>query len=62
MNKMRLKSGSVIEVIVDRGKGNLSFVVNGNNCGIVCNEIPKDAILFPFVSIYDSEQIVEIIE
>ena len=62
MNKTRLKSGSVIEVIVDRPKGNLSFVVNGNNCGIVCNEIPKDVILFPFVSIYDSEQIVEIIE
>ena len=46
MNKTRLKSGSVIEVIVDRPKGNLSFVVNGNNCGIVCNEIPKDVILF----------------
>ena len=62
MNKTRLKSGSVIEVIVDRPKGNLSFIVNGNNCGIVSKEIPKDEILFPFVSIYDSEQIVEIIE
>ena len=42
MNKARLKSGSIIEVIIDRSKGYLSFIVNGNDCGIVCREIPKD--------------------
>ena len=62
MNKARLKSGSIIEVIVDRIKGFLSFIVNGNDCGIVCKEIPKDEILYPFISIYDTDQIVEIIE
>ena len=60
--KERLKSGSIIEVIVDRPKGNLSFVVNGRDCGIVCNDIPKNEVLYPFVSLYDNEQIVEIIE
>ena len=62
LNKERLKSGSIIEVIVDRVKGHLSFIVNGQNTGVVCKEIPKDEILYPFVSLYDNEQIVEIIE
>ena len=62
MIKARLKIGSVIEVIVDRIKGYLSFVVNGNDCGVACKEIPKEEILYPFVSMYDTEQIVEIVE
>ena len=62
LNKERLKSGSIIEVIVDRKNGYLSFVVNGKDCGIVCKEIPKDEVLYPFVSMYDSEQTVEIVE
>ena len=62
LNKARLKSGSVIEIIVDRTKGYISFVVNGNEAGVACKEIPKDDILYPFVSMYDTEQIVEIVE
>ena len=62
LNKDRLKSGSNNYVIVDRVKGHLSFIVNGQNTGVVCKEIPKDEILYPFVSLYDNEQIVEIIE
>ena len=62
MNKTRLKSGTVIEIIVDRIKGYLSFIVNGNDYGVACKEIPKEEILYPFVSLYDNGQIVEIIE
>ena len=62
LDKERLKSGSIIEVILDRAKGYLSFIVNGKNCGIVDKEIPKDENLYPFVSIYDNDQIVELIE
>ena len=62
MSKTRLKSGTVIEIIVDRIKGNLSFIVNGNDCGVACKEIPKEEILYPFVSLYDNGQIVEIVE
>ena len=62
MNKTRLKSGTVIEIIVDRIKGYLSFIVNGNDYGVACKEIPKEEILYPFVSLYDNGQIVEIVE
>ena len=62
MNKTRLKSGNVIEIIVDRIKGYLSFIVNGNDYGVACKEIPKEEILYPFVSLYDNGQIVEIVE
>ena len=62
MSKTRLKSGTVIEIIVDRIKGYLSFIVNGNDCGVACKEIPKEEILYPFVSLYDNGQIVEIVE
>ena len=62
MSKARLKCGSIIEIIVDRIKGYLSFVVNGNDFGVACKEIPNEEILYPFVSMYDTEQIVEIVE
>ena len=56
-----LKKGDIIEVIVDRQLGNLSFSINNINYGIAFSEIPKEDILFPFVSIYDQDQIVEIV-
>ena len=58
----KLKQGDIIEVIVDRIQGNLSFAVNGENLGIACSNIPFDMILFPVVNIYDELESVEIIE
>ena len=57
-----LNKGDIIEVIVDRQLGNLSFSINGENYGIACSEIPKDEILYPVVMINDQNQIVEIIQ
>ena len=57
----RLKQGDIVEVIVDRKLGNLSFAVNNINYGIACSNIPKDEILFPTVTIYDQNLSVEII-
>ena len=56
-----LEKGDIIEVIVDRQLGNLSFSINDDNYGIACSEIPKEDILFPIVMINDQNQIVEII-
>lgn len=61
-HKGKLNKGDIIEVIVDRKKGNLSFSINGENYGIACSEIPKEDILYPIVMIYDQNQIVEIIQ
>ena len=57
-----LSKGDIIEVIVDRKLGNLSFAINGENYGIASSEIPKDDILYPIVMIADQNQIVEIIQ
>ena len=57
-----LKNGDVVEVIVDRIQGNLSFAVNEINFGIACSNIPFDMILFPVVCIHDEFESVEIIE
>ena len=57
----RLKQGDIVEVIVDRKLGNLSFAVNNINYGIACSNIPKDEILFPTVTIHDQNLSVEII-
>ena len=57
----RLKKGDIVEVIVDRQLGNLSFAVNGSNYGIACSDIPKEDELYPTVSIYDQNIIVEIV-
>ena len=57
-----LNKGDIIEVIVDRKLGNLSFSVNGENYGIACSEIPKEETLYPVVMINDQDQIVEIVD
>ena len=61
-NKGKLKKGDIVEVIIDRSIGNLSFAINGENYGIACSNIPSDMILFPIVMIYDEFESVEIIE
>ena len=58
----KLKKGDIIEVIIDRQLGNLSFAINDINYGIACSEIPKEDILFPIVMINDQNQIGEIIK
>ena len=57
----RLKKGDIVEVIVDRNLGNLSFAVNDINYGIACSQIPKDEILYPTVIIYDPSLSVELL-
>ena len=57
----KLKEGDIIEVIVDRKLGNLSFSVNGDNYGIAYSNIEKEETLYPIVMINDENQIVEII-
>ena len=57
----RLKKGDIVEVIVDRQLGNLSFAVNGSNYGIACSDIPKEDELYPTVLIYDQNLIIEIV-
>ena len=56
-----LKKGDIIEVKVDRIKGNLSFAVNGVNLGISFSNIPKDDILYPIILLYERNLNVEII-
>ena len=57
----KLKLGDIIEVIVDRKKGDLSFAVNGVNYGLNNIKIPENDELFPVVLINDQGQTVEII-
>ena len=57
----QLKEGDIIEVIVDRKLGNLSFSLNGTNFGIACSTIPKDDILYPTIVLYEQGQNVEIV-
>ena len=61
-SKGTLKKGDIVEVIIDRIKGNLSFGVNGVNLGIGCQNIPNDIILFPCIGIYDILESVEIVQ
>jgi len=60
-NSGKLKEGDIVEVIVDRISGNLSFSVNDSDYGIACSNIPKDDTLYPIILINDENQIVEII-
>ena len=62
LESKKLKKGDIIEVIIDRQLGNLSFAINDINYGIACSEIPKEDILFPIVMINDQNQIGEIIK
>jgi len=56
-----IKEGDIIEVIVDRKLGNLSFAVNNVNYGIACSSIPKEDILYPTVILYEQGLSVEIL-
>ena len=56
----KIKKGDIIEVIVDRIFGNLSFAVNGVNYGIAC-KIPLENDLYPVIAMYDIDQIVELV-
>ena len=57
----RLKKEDVVEVIVDRNLGNLSFAVNGTDYGIACSNIPKNDILYPTITLYDQNLQVELV-
>ena len=60
-HKDKLKKNDIIEVIVDRKLGNLSFSVNDINYGIACSNIPKEQELYPTVVIYQQNLSVEIV-
>ena len=60
-NFVRLKKMDIIEVIVDRKLGTLSFSINDFNCGIAYSQIPNEDILYPVININDENQIVEIV-
>ena len=55
----RLKEGDIIEVIIDRISGSLSFLVNDIDYGIAFTEIPKVEILYPVIMLCIQCQIVE---
>ena len=60
-HKEKLKKNDIIEVIVDRKLGNLSFAINDNNYGLACSNIPKEETLYPTIVIYEQNQSVEIV-
>ena len=57
-----LKEGDIIEVIVDRKLGNLSFAVNDINYGIACSTIPKNDSLYPTIVLFEQGLSVEIVQ
>ena len=61
IKRRKLKSGDIVEVIVDRTKGELSFKVNNEDFGIASKDIPNEGDLYPFISMYNQGQIVEIL-
>ena len=50
--KKEAKEGSIVEIIADLDRGELSFSLNGNNLGIFCDNIIKDIEYVPFVDIW----------
>lgn len=50
------KEGTVIEVRVDLIKGQLSFIVNGEDLGVACKTIPLDEDLVPFIELHSKEK------
>ena len=52
-HNINLKENDIIEVLVDRKKGNLSFAINDINYGIACSTIPKEKELYPTVLLYE---------
>ena len=59
--KYNIKKDDIIEVIVDRKEGNLSFAINDNNYGIAYSNIPKEDTLYPTVILWEKGLSVEII-
>ena len=57
----KLKNGDIVEVLIDRKNGHLSFAINGVNYGIACKDIPKEDELYPVINIYDQNQSIEIL-
>ena len=57
----KLKINDIIEVIVDRKLGNLSFAINGIDFGIACSNIPKEDVLYPTVVLFQQGHCVEIV-
>ena len=56
-----IKEGDIIEVIIDRKLGNLSFALNDVNLGLACSEIPKEEELYPTIVLYEQGVSVEIV-
>ena len=56
-----IKEGDIIEVIVDRKNGNLSFSLNNINYGIACSTIPKEDILYPTIVLFEQGLSVELV-
>ena len=56
-----IKEGDIIEVIVDRKNGNLSFALNNINFGIAGSTIPKDDILYPTIVLFEQGLSVELV-
>ena len=56
-----IREGDIIEVIVDRKNGNLSYSLNDINYGIACSTIPKDDILYPTIVLYEQGLSVELV-
>ena len=52
-HKENIKEGDIIEIIVNRKLGNLSYSINDINFGIACTNIPKEDILYPTVLLYE---------
>ena len=56
-----LKIGDVIQVVVDRIKGVLSFSIIGIDYGIAYSNIPQEEELYPTEHIYGKDNSVELI-
>ena len=57
----KFKKNDIVEVIVDRKLGNLSFAINGIDFGIGCSNIPKEDPLYPTVVLFQQGLCVEIV-
>ena len=58
---INIKKGDIIEVIVDRKLGNISYSINVINYGLAFQDIPKEDILYPTVVLYEQGLSVEIV-
>ena len=55
-----VRTGDVIDVIMDTAKGNLSFGLNGVNFGVVLEGIPLDKPLVPYVCLRNEGDSIEL--